>query len=56
VPISLGGRAAACFGSSVLEMKAPKSGFPFMFYIVVEDKVIGVVLTQESEGKEHAIM
>jgi hypothetical protein len=36
-------------------LKAPKSGFPFRLYIATEDKVIGVVLTQESEGKEHAI-
>jgi hypothetical protein len=36
-------------------MKAPKSSFPSRLYIVAEDKVIEVVLTQESEGKEHAI-
>jgi hypothetical protein len=36
-------------------MKAPKNGFPFRVYITAEDKVIGAVLTQESEGKECAI-
>jgi hypothetical protein len=36
-------------------MKAPKSGYPFRLYITVEDKVIRVVLTQESERKEHTI-
>jgi hypothetical protein len=36
-------------------MKAPKNGFPFRLYIVAKDKVIGVVLTQESEEKEHTI-
>jgi hypothetical protein len=28
---------------------------PFRLYIAVEDKVIGVVLTQETEGKEHVV-
>jgi hypothetical protein len=41
--------------SSVPVLKAPKSGFPFRLYTTDEDKVIGVVLTQESEEKEHAI-
>jgi hypothetical protein len=36
-------------------LKASKSGFPFRLYIAAKDKVIGAVLTQESEGKEHAI-
>jgi hypothetical protein len=36
-------------------LKAPKNGFPFRSYIAAEDKVIGAILTQESEGKEHAI-
>jgi hypothetical protein len=39
--------------SLVPVMKSPKSGFPFRLYITAEDKVIGAVLTQESEEKEH---
>jgi hypothetical protein len=33
-------------------MKALMSGIPFRLYIVVEDAVIRVVLTQVTEGKE----
>jgi hypothetical protein len=40
---------------SILVLKEPKSGFPFRLYISSKDKVIGVVLTQETEGKEHII-
>ena len=36
-------------------LKAPRRGFPFRLYIAAEDKVIGAVLTQETEGKEHVI-
>ena len=36
-------------------LKAPRRGFPFRLYIATEDKVIGAVLTQETEGKEHVI-
>jgi hypothetical protein len=36
-------------------MKAPKVGIPFRLYIAVEDSVIGVVLTQVTDGKEHVI-
>jgi hypothetical protein len=36
-------------------MKAPKAGFPFWLYIAVEDRVIGVVLTQVMNGKDHII-
>jgi hypothetical protein len=36
-------------------MKAPMAGIPFRLYIAVEDVVIGVVLTQVMEGKEHII-
>ena len=39
--------------SSVL--KAPKHRESFKLYIAVEEGVIGAVLTQEIEGKEHAI-
>jgi hypothetical protein len=36
-------------------MKAPKAKIPFRLYITVEDRVIGVVLTQVMDGKEHII-
>jgi hypothetical protein len=36
-------------------LKAPQAGVPFRLYIAVEDKVIRVVLTQETEGKEHVV-
>jgi hypothetical protein len=36
-------------------MKAPMVGIPFRLYIVVEDTVIRIVLTQVTEGKEHII-
>ena len=41
--------------SSPPVLKAPKRGIPFRLYVVAEDKVIGVVLTQETEGKEYVI-
>jgi hypothetical protein len=39
--------------SSAPVLKAPQAGVSFRLYIAVEDKVIGAVLTQETEGKEH---
>jgi hypothetical protein len=36
-------------------MKAPMAGIPFRLYIVAEDAVIGAVLMQVTEGKEHII-
>src|SRR3954466_15133907 len=36
-------------------MRAPKHREPFRLYIAAEEGVIGAVLTQETEGKEHAI-
>jgi hypothetical protein len=36
-------------------MKAPMAGTPFWIYIATEDAVIGAVLTQVMEGKEHII-
>jgi hypothetical protein len=36
-------------------MKALKAGIPFRLYITVEDSVIGVVLMQVTDGKEHII-
>jgi hypothetical protein len=42
--------------SLVLVLKAPKRGFRFRLYIAAEDKVVGVVLTQETKIKEHGII
>jgi hypothetical protein len=36
-------------------LKAPRAGVPFRLYIAAENKVIGAVLTQETEGKEHVV-
>ena len=36
-------------------LNAPKRGVPFRLYVVAEDKVIGAILTQETEGKEYII-
>jgi hypothetical protein len=36
-------------------MKAPMTGIPFQLYIIVDDAVIGAVLTQVTEGKKHII-
>jgi hypothetical protein len=41
--------------SSPSVMKAPMTGIPFWLYIAAEDAVVGVVLTQVTEGKEHII-
>lgn len=41
--------------SSSPVLRAPRRDFPFKLYIACEDKVIGVVLTQETEGKEHVV-
>jgi hypothetical protein len=41
--------------SSTPVLKASKIGIPFRLHIVAEDKVIGAVLTQEAEGKEHIV-
>ena len=41
--------------SSPPVLKEPKRGIPFRLYVAAEDKVIGVVLTQETEGKEYVI-
>ena len=34
---------------------APRREVPFRLYVAAEDKVIGVVLAQETEGKEYII-
>jgi hypothetical protein len=36
-------------------MKAHMVGIPFQLYITVEDSVIGAILTQVTDGKEHII-
>jgi hypothetical protein len=41
--------------SSPPVMKAPIAGISFQLYIDAEDAIIGVVLTQVMEGKEHII-
>jgi hypothetical protein len=41
--------------SSAPVLKAPQAGVTFRLYIAGEDKVIGVVLMQETEGKEHVV-
>ena len=41
--------------SSPPVLKAPKRGIPFRLYLAAEDKIIGAVLTQETEGKEYVI-
>ena len=41
--------------SSPPVLKAPRRGVPFRLYVAAEDKVIGAVLTQETEGKEYII-
>ena len=41
--------------SSPPALKAPKRGDPFRLYVAAEDKVIGIVLTQETEEKEYII-
>jgi hypothetical protein len=41
--------------SSPPVLRAPAHGKPFRLYIAAEEKVIGVVLTQEDANKEHAI-
>jgi hypothetical protein len=41
--------------SSPPVLKAPRRGVPFKLYIAAEDKVIEVVLTQETEEKEYVV-
>jgi hypothetical protein len=36
-------------------MKAPKAGILFWLYITAEDSIIGIVLTQVTDGNEHII-
>ena len=41
--------------SSPAVLMASRRGVPFRFYVAAEDKVIGAVLTQETEDKEYVI-
>ena len=41
--------------SSPPVLKAPRRGVPFRLYVAAEDKIIGIVLTQETEGNEYII-
>jgi hypothetical protein len=41
--------------SSAPVLKVPQVGVSFRLNIAAEDKVIGVVLTQETKGKEHVV-
>jgi hypothetical protein len=36
-------------------MKAPMVGIPFRLYITAKDVVIGAILIEVTEGKEHII-
>jgi len=42
--------------SSPSVLKAPRRGVPFRLYLAAEDKVIGAILTQETERKEYIII
>ena len=42
--------------SSPPVLKAPRRGVPFRLYVAAEDKIIGAILTQETEGKEYIII
>jgi hypothetical protein len=37
-------------------MKAPMTGIPFQLYITAEDAMIGAIMTQITEGKDHIII
>jgi hypothetical protein len=41
--------------SSPSVVKAPMAGIPFLLYIAAEDNMIGAILRQVMEGKEHII-
>ena len=41
--------------SSPPMLKASRRGVPFRLYVAAEDKIIGAVLTQETEDKEYVI-
>ena len=41
--------------SSPQVLKARRRGVPFKLYIAAKDKVIGTILTQETEGEEYVV-
>ena len=41
--------------SSPPVLKAPRRRVPFRLYVAAEDKVIGAILTQETEDKEYVL-
>jgi len=41
--------------SSPPVLKAPRRRAPFRLYVAAEDKIIGAILTQETERKEYII-
>jgi hypothetical protein len=61
MPISLGVEQQEAFDLiknylfSALILKAPIAWVPFRLYIATRDKVIGVVLTHETEVKKHVV-
>ena len=58
-PNLLGGqnsKRSLVYLSSPSMLMASRRGVPFRFYVAAEDKVIGAVLTQETEDKEYVIM
>ena len=42
--------------SSPPVLMAPKRGVPFRLYVAAEDRIIGAILTQETEEKEYIII
>ena len=57
-PNLLGGqnsKRSLVYLSSPSVLMASRRGVPFRLYVAAEDKVIGVVLTQETEDKEYVI-
>jgi hypothetical protein len=61
VRIYLGAKQQAAFDQikhylhTLPVLRAPKSGEPFRLYIAAQEDVIGAVLTQEFQAKEHII-
>ena len=57
-PNLLGGqnsKRSLVYLSSPSVLMASRRGIPFRLYVAAEDKVIGAVLTQETEDKEYVI-
>ena len=57
-PNLLGGqnsKRSLVYLSSPSVLMASRRGVPFRLYVAAEDKVIGAILTQETEDKEYVI-